>query len=53
MSLIILAVFAGPILILLGQVAGAAVAFPVVLAFHGIRGLFRRVIFPRLRRAFQ
>lgn len=52
MSALFLVIFAGPLLAFLGNIVGAAVAFLVVLAFHGVRGLMRRVVLPRLQRAF-
>lgn len=39
--LVILAIICTPLVAALGQVIGFAVAFPLVLAFHGLRGAAR------------
>lgn len=53
MSLIFLLVFAGPVLVFLGHVVGMAITFPLVLLFHGLRGLVRHFVVPCMRRLFQ
>lgn len=41
---IVLLVLGGPLLVLVGQVVGCVVAFPVVVAVHLLRALVRWVI---------
>lgn len=39
--LVILAIIFTPLVVVAGQIVGFAVAFPLVLAFHGLRGVVR------------
>lgn len=53
MSLVLLVMFAAPLLMFLGQMVGASVGFVTVMLFHCLRGLLRWFLLPWVRGFFQ